>query len=401
MKRIITIALLLLTIAPCLNAQKKELSQARTIIKSGKDIDKAITMMDKLLSEPKNSGNVQIWLTRAEAYRALYEQGNERLYLNQKQDTAELFLNARKMFIAYEQLDSVDALPDKKGKSQPKYRRKHAEYLKDYRTNLFYGGNYFLRIGRPEDAYSIMETFLGTATSPLFSSQSIGDDKNLPTAAYVTVVAGYQMKKPAMTLAYSDKALLDSLRLDNTLVYISETYRELGDQGNYILSLWKGFHNKPTSEYFFSRLFDYYNNKHEEDSAMMVVDEALRSNEGYMIALKAKSDLLLNRGDNDKCISLSKDIISRDSTVTNAYYNIGAAYINKAMKRKEGRVDAAARKKIRGYYKNALRYMEDYRKLEPDNIQMWGPALYDIYLELNMGSKFEEMERLLRRNASL
>ena len=127
MKRIITIALLLLTIAPCLNAQKKELSQARTIIKSGKDIDKAITMMDKLLSEPKNSGNVQIWLTRAEAYRALYEQGNERLYLNQKQDTAELFLNARKMFIAYEQLDSVDALPDKKGKSQPKYRRKHAE----------------------------------------------------------------------------------------------------------------------------------------------------------------------------------------------------------------------------------------------------------------------------------
>ena len=71
------------------------------------------------------------------------------------------------------------------------------------------------------------------------------------------------------------------------------------------------------------------------------------------------------------------------------------------MKRKEGRVDAAARKKIRCYYKNALRYMEDYRKLEPDNIQMWGLALYDIYLELNMGSKFEEMERLLRRNASL
>ena len=115
MKRFLLITLLLISIVPCLNAQKKELAQARTLIKSGKELDKAINMMDKLLRDSLNRRNMQVWQVRAEAIRAQYEQGNERLYLKQKQDTAELFLLARKMFLAYQQADSIDALPDRKG----------------------------------------------------------------------------------------------------------------------------------------------------------------------------------------------------------------------------------------------------------------------------------------------
>ena len=298
MKRFLLITLLLISIVPCLNAQKKELAQARTLIKSGKELDKAINMMDKLLRDSLNRRNMQVWQVRAEAIRAQYEQGNERLYLKQKQDTAELFLLARKMFLAYQQADSIDALPDRKGRVAPKYRRRNAEYLHPYRKNLFYGGNYFLKQERPQEAYNMVQTYIESYSHPLFEEYAKEPDRNIPTAAYVAVVAGHQLDNPQMSLKYAKEALQDTIRLENTLVYLSETYLQVNDTTHLVECLWRGFENLPTSEYFFTRLYDYYNGKHEADTAMMVVEKALAKDMKFMPALNAKSDLLLNLGEN-------------------------------------------------------------------------------------------------------
>ena len=42
--------------------------------------------------------------------------------------------------------------------------------------------------------------------------------------------------------------------------------------------------------------------------------------------------------------------------------------------------------------------MEKVRELSPDAINRWGNPLYRIYLNLNMGSKFEEMDHLLEKH---
>ncbi len=398
MKRFLLITLLLISIVPCLNAQKKELAQARTLIKSGKELDKAINLMDKLLRDSLNRRNMQVWQVRAEAIRAQYEQGNERLYLKQKQDTAELFLLARKMFLAYQQADSIDALPDRKGRVAPKYRRRNAEYLHPYRKNLFYGGNYFLKQERPQEAYNMVQTYIESYSHPLFEEYAKEPDRNIPTAAYVAVVAGHQLDNPQMSLKYAKEALQDTIRLENTLVYLSETYFQINDTTHLVECLWRGFENLPTSEYFFTRLYDYYNGKHEVDTAMMVVEKALAKDMKFMPALNAKSDLLLNLGDNNKCVDVCNDIIALEPKAANAYYNAGAAYVNMAIKLNEGHVDAARRKQIRECYSKAMPYIEKYKELEPQLKSKWGPVLYDIYLKLNLGKKFEQMERLLRSN---
>lgn len=398
MKRFLLITLLFITIVPCLNAQKKELAQARTLIKSGKELDKAVNMMDKLLRDSLNRGNMQVWQVRAEAIRAQYEQGNERLYLKQKQDTAELFLLARKMFLAYQQADSVDALPDRKGRVAPKYRRRNADYLHPYRKNLFYGGNYFLKQERPQEAYNMVQTYIESYSHPLFEEYAKEPDRNIPTAAYVAVVAGHQLNNPQMSLTYAQEAVQDTLRLENTLVYLSETYFQVNDTTHLVECLWRGFENLPTSEYFFTRLYDYYNGKHEADTAMMVVEKALAKDMRFMPALNAKSDLLLNLGDNDRCVAVCDDIIALEPKAANAYYNAGAAYVNMAIKLNEGNVDATRRKQMRECYSKAMPYIEKYKELEPQLKKKWGPVLYDIYLKLNLGKKFEQMERLLRSN---
>lgn len=42
-------------------------------------------------------------------------------------------------------------------------------------------------------------------------------------------------------------------------------------------------------------------------------------------------------------------------------------------------------------------YMEAYRKLAPDEKRKWAPALYRIYLNLNMGKQFEEIDKVMRK----
>ena len=107
MKQLIATLLLLLTITPCLMAQKKELSQARSSIKSGK-YDDAERTLTKLLKDSTNRTNKRIWLAYYDAVRGKYEQGNEKLYLKQNYDTTTFFHNVRLM------LSIAETRPDRK-----------------------------------------------------------------------------------------------------------------------------------------------------------------------------------------------------------------------------------------------------------------------------------------------
>ena len=166
MKKLHALALLFLIIlTPCCYAQKKEISQAKTIVKSGKNLAQAEQQMRKLLKDSVNQKNIKVWVILTEAVRGQYLAGNERMYLRQQQDTAALFKLALKMFGDYQSLDSVDALPDKKGRVHLKYRNSNSAFLNIYRPNLYNGGVYFLRKQNYKEAFSMIDAFLALRLS--------------------------------------------------------------------------------------------------------------------------------------------------------------------------------------------------------------------------------------------
>ena len=114
MKRIVILSLLLIILVPCLNAQRKEIGQARTFMKSGKNFDRAEKLMRDLLKDSANQENLKIHSILCDALRKQYEAGNMKMYLKQKVDTAQLFHLTRTMFMDFETLDSLDARPNKK-----------------------------------------------------------------------------------------------------------------------------------------------------------------------------------------------------------------------------------------------------------------------------------------------
>ena len=390
------VSIVFILITSSLFAQKKEIQQAEAIVKSGKNLDRAEQQMRKLLTDSVNRRNLKIWSTMTNAVRGQYLQGNENLYLHLKQDTAALFKLAHKMFRDYQAMDSIDALPDKKGRIRIKYRSSHAAFLQAYRPNLYNGGVFFLRRHSYQEAFTLLDAFLDCQRQPLFENQHFEQDPLNPTAAFWTVLCGYQLDNPSMALKYKDLALQDTVRLENCLQYLAEIYKKQCDKQLYEQTLVDGFERYPNSSYFFPRLIDHLNSTNQRDRAMTIVDEALAANDSSELFIFAKSNMLLNQGDYDACIALCDTLIARNDTLADAYYNAGVAYVNKAFLIEKGRVGAKQRKQMRQLYQKALPYMERYRALAPQEKDKWAAALYNIYLKLNMGREFEEIDRILR-----
>ena len=85
--------------------------------------------------------------------------------------------------------------------------------------------------------------------------------------------------------------------------------------------------------------------------------------------------------------------------------NTGVSFINEVISRRDKgefvtdrtRVKEynASIEKMREYYKKALPYFEKARMLAPDRIKEWGPNLQNVYSNLEMKDKVEEIKALM------
>ena len=151
---------LCLVIPLCGYAQKKQLQAFRDQIKAGKDLAKAENALRGLLVDSAARTDSRIWLMLCDALTKQYEQGNEKLYLKQKYDTAAFFSVTKRLYDVMSRFDSLDARPDEKGRVRPKYRVRHAAFLNSIRPNLFNGGTYFVHRNDYQTAFEYYRDYL-------------------------------------------------------------------------------------------------------------------------------------------------------------------------------------------------------------------------------------------------
>lgn len=397
MRKLITIALLFVFITPCLRAQRKELSQARSYIKSGKDLDKADKLITDLLKKDSdNLRNVKIYHTWYQVAERQYATANEALYLKQKYDTANFFNYTRRMIQIGVKLDSVELMNQGKKHEKFEYRKRNAVQLNAFRPNLFAAGSFFIRKNNFKEAFSYFDLYLDCARQPLFSEYHYAEmDKQMPEAAYWAVYCGFKQDSALLVKKYADLALLDTARLKYSLQYLAEAYSSEKNDSAYLATLKDGFNRFPTAPYYFSRLMDYYTDKNRLDSALNLAVKAVQIDSTNQLFLFAKCTVLLNLGDYQGSILVGDSLLQINDSLAEVHYNVGTAYLNMALKMEQQQNSRKYRKKTMAYYEKARGYMETYRKLQSDAKAKWGPALYRIYLNLNMGKQFDEIDKLL------
>ena len=131
------------------------------------------------------------------------------------------------------------------------------------------------------------------------------------------------------------------------------------------------------------------------EKALEITERALKADSTSLLFRFAKSTALLNLGRYSECVRLCRQLISEKDSFADAYYNIGLAYFNQAIELNKDRQKYRANKeKVISLYKLSRPYMERYRELAPTAKEKWLAPLYTIYLNLNMGREFDEIDKI-------
>ncbi len=395
-ERILTFVLILFAGLPVL-AQKKEISTARDNVKKGTNLESAEKSMLKLLEDSTNRENEKVWDVLFESLKKQYQQGNEKLYLKQKQDTAALFSIASRMFTYMEAYDSIDARPDKKGKIRLQYRKANSEVLNTLRPNLYNGGRYYLAKQKWGDAYQMFNQYIDAARQPLFGQYLYAErDTLMPEVAYWATFAAYKQGDMAALRKHAPLAQTHPLRQELTMQYLAESYQQQSDTANYHRELLKGFQCYPSSDFFYPRLIDYYTRQHRWAEALSITDRALAVDSTQQVYHLTRASVLLNLGRYEESFAISDSLLQRNDSLVEAQLQAGLAKYNIGVNRDKKARTTRDKKAAYAIYREALPYLEAYREARPDRKDAWALPLYTIYLNLNMGDKFDEIDALLK-----
>ena len=413
-KSYVVLILCTFLVLPGYSASKKEKAQkpvkmstlykaASTAIKNASGQDGARTNLINALSRPelKNKDKAEIFYTAAKLYESSNSVENRKAYLKQQYDTAMFFNTLLNMYEQLRLCDSVDAVPNAQQKVKLKYSKKTYDLRQKHIKNILNGSKFFLRKGDYASAYGYIDAFYTNTTSKR--------DSLLYRLAYQAALCGYLTNQPKHTLKYIDKAIEAASRGDKPILqeYKVRTYALLKNDSLWVRELHTGVNLYPEYDYFFVNLIDWYNSQRMTREACELADSLIQvvsAEKAIYWYTKCKMKLMEN--DYEACIQFADSTIKRDPAYVDAYYNKGISYLNMAVIKKDTACNdikdkrfAEDRKAIHELYVQAMPCMEKVRELQPDMVDRWASPLYRIYLNLNKGKEFDEMDKILKKKA--
>lgn len=365
---------------------KNDVATVRGTLKSGKNLAGSEATVRKYLAD-STFANEETHMQQllCDVLKKAYEVGNEKMYLKQPADTVCLVNTGKRMFLAYERLDTLDASG----------RRRNAAYLLPYRTNIFMGGVFFLRKKAWREAWECFDIYLQCPRTSLFSESALTeDDETTYRVAFLSLITAHHLNSLPMAQRYDDKSVR-SKHGREAYEILSEMAMNHGDTLSTHRYLAEGFDAHRTSQYLFSHLVDYLCNSRRYDEALAACDTAITADSLNASFIQGKHIVLMNMECYDESVEWGKKALERNDSLDTPYYNIGYIYYQRAQK-VLGKLSKPYRQRLKEaqkHFRQLLPYMERYRALRPDDSKRWKPILYDAYLNLNMGKEFSEINK--------
>lgn len=359
----------------------EDTDESRKRIKALQDNERTIS---KYFKDSLFCNNKDLRLVSLDLVKKQYDVFNDRLYLKMAIDTAAMARKGAQLLREAESFDSLEV-----GKS---YRKKHAEMLAPYHGNLLKGGIYFMAHKNWAEAWECLDLFLDSRKQPLFTDIKL-DNANDDFAAFLALMCGKSMDSLSVMMKYSEEAIRYTPRREYTLQLLAESWKLFTPQKMYEHYLQEGFKYYPHSAYFFPRLIDYYTSNGKNGVAMDYINRALEKDSLNQLFLLAKHSVLMSEKNYDEALKYGVTLLRDNPNQAIPNYNVGYIYYERG-KDVMKQLDKSYRQKVKEAqeeYKKCLPYIERYKSLMPQDRKRWYPILYDVYYNLNMGTKFESL----------
>lgn len=403
MKKILFSAALLFTVCS-MSAQESVVKEAKS---AKSDPVKAAEILEPALVDPSTASDPETWKLAGDFQKAIYDEENMKLYLPGGQaDTTKLYSSLAKMFEYYTKCDEVEQAKVNSGElKKPKLRKKLAKTLATVRPNLTNAGSDAYNAGNYANALKFFGLYVDAPQNPLFADEdAVKNDTLTPLIANYAALAANTLKDEAAVIKYAAIGKNHKDEGYRSLMCLAEVYGkgEKTDSVQWLATIKEGVEKFPAQEYFIGNLMDYYIQKGKIDEGLTQID-AIIANNPTPYFMYVKGVLQYEKKDYESAIATFNEIIAKNGDfVAESYSKIGDCYFFPAQVIVEENANlsmddpkyATNEGKIKELYEKAKPFYEKAKELKPDNKQLWGQYLLNIYWKLNK-SEYEALEKEL------
>lgn len=388
---------------------KKAYKPIRTALKAKKAND-ALSAIRKLVADSAYNTDPKLYAYGIDAELLLCEGFNEKMYLKQQIDTAQFFTANYDLCQFILRCDTAEqrqfdktisdslTLAALKQDGGP-YRKQNRQILLQYYPNLSAAGRFHYAKRQYAEARKYFSLYFNLPSHPLWGKDiSVLTSKTYQENCYLDFRSMYELHQYDQMPNY-ERLLNDSLLHTQVLDLLIHAARERKDSTEYLRLVGQGLREQPSRLDYFAILANNHTEHGDYEAAIALSDSLLARDPMNYYYLECRCLSLFKLGRLDESKIAAQRLFDVDSTSIEANYVLGYYYVDKAERvelprQTRSNLYKAAKLRQTENFQQARPYMERFRRLIPEETDRWLPLLYKIYLNLNLGKEFEEIERI-------
>ena len=294
--------------------------------------------------------------------------------------------------------DEFDNQPNDKGKVAPKFRKKNADRLANFRSVLINAAN---ETTDPDQKLSLANAYINSSESPLFAEVLKNGDQYIGYAQFFAAAAYYNKENWNKAAEYAEKALKFEDVKENAEQYlVSALTKNLKTKADTLAYLKKL--NDINADKYMAQIASLYNQIGEKELSNKILNDAIAANPNNKMAYAIKGENAMNAKDWDEAIKNFKKTVEIDPEFTAVWFNLGVCASSKGFDLNEqlsenGRLTPENDAKVKDALKEAMGYYEKVRALDPnrEKVSNWPYQLRMIYNALGETEKANEISKML------
>lgn len=301
--------LMLILFTATVFAQKGKVNNAQFALSEGK-LTEAKTYIDEALTDAETQQSVKAWQLKGDIYKAIYE--SKVLFVQVPNALEEAKL-------AYLKAYELELNPKKKNAVAPSLEQLISHFFTEG-LSRFENEKWAEAYLKFNEAVKINDFLLDSKLSKVIDTSTI----------YATALAAHNGGLKAESKALLEK--LVSLKYNNKVVYetLVDIY-QLEENPNFLTTLNESLKRFPNSKSLQISKLNYYIKNNKTDEAIAEIDNALKAEPNNPILLFQMATLKEQLAQYQEALEYYNKAIENNPKYTDALYNAGAMFFNKAV----------------------------------------------------------------------
>lgn len=296
--------------------------------------------------------------------------------------------------------DSLDQLPNEKGKVKPKFRKDIKRMIREYYNfDLIGYGAHLFDQQKYSEALNVFNTFLAIPDLPL-SENEIVKDSTYNMIEYYAAIAASNAENPAEAIRHY--TVLKDKNYETLAVYqlLYEEYNKQKDTVNFVNTLKEGVEKFPAEPWFLQNLINFYIYSGQPETALTYLNTAIERDPSLPQYRFVEGGLHEALGNAEAAETAYLKAIEMDANMTSAYDALGRLHYNKAIAILDAadkligdrKAFAAEQDKAKAEFEASLPYYTKAHELAPDEMS-YKVMLRTLYYRLGMDKEYEAIDK--------